>query len=313
MKLKRLWQVLGLKRIDWEFLGLAFHNRQALTVILVGTLGMAITVLFLGLCVLAWWLPLPFVLIIGVGAALVFSPFILPLSQYPQFVRKLLVKIASGASLVLYWVERFLGEKGFYLFMWTVAFIMAKALFGFRSYGKENIPQHPRFIVISRHQDYLDIPFVGLALGARRVVKFIAWNDLETLRVMKFLEPYYLGINRVFGRKDWQALKNLAESQKPIVIYPEGSLDSDRLHLGAIKLAHYSDRFLLPLEIEAQGEYPPRSIWRLPRITVWIGKPFKVRELGQGLSDLPRKKRQAELVNRLAQRLKVKKFIDRRV
>jgi len=168
------------------------------------------------------------------------------------------------------------------LFYWASTFLvkgLLKILARWEVRGKENVPPHGPLIVVANHLNYSDPPIVSASLP-RRVV-FMAKVELFHSWGRFFV--------RAFGafpaRKkspDKNALRRsfkVLEQGLALGIFPEGTRSRDGklqpAFLGAAMIAMRSRAPLLPVGIT--GTEKLRGIgwvFRRPRITVSIGKPF---------------------------------------
>lgn len=138
------------------------------------------------------------------------------------------------------------------------------------------------YIAIARHRSYWDIPFLAIALGWRNRVHFIARKGLLRNPIFNpLIKLYATAIDRErFSKTDLRCTLQALKQERLIGIFPEGTTKRQvDPKAGAIHFAHLTDKKLLPVNIRANGSYPPRYPFRFPRITITIGQPFAVSEL----------------------------------
>src|SRR5262245_1693838 len=88
-----------------------------------------------------------------------------------------------------------------------VSTVVAKTLFFFRTYGRDNIPHEGGCVIACNHESYLDPPFVGIS--APREIFFLA---RKTLMQWPILGPIFPKLNVIpvdQDRADMSALKTV--------------------------------------------------------------------------------------------------------
>jgi len=173
-----------------------------------------------------------------------------------------------------------------YALILFLLFLVAKGLFRLRVKGRERIDRMQSYIVVARHRSYWDIPLLALALGWRNRIHFIARQSLRKNPVFKpLLRLYTTTIDREhFTRVDFRRTLESIRRERLIGIFPEGTtkrrVDAKS---GAVHFARLTGKPFLPININAQGPYPPSYPFRFPRVTVSIGKALNLAELEAGL------------------------------
>ena len=108
-----------------------------------------------------------------------------------------------------------------------------------------------------------------------------------------------------FTRDDFRRMLAAFKRERLIGLFPEGTTRA-RVDAkgGAIHFASLARKNFLPLNIRAEGPYPPKYPFRYPRVTLSIGVPVSVKELEQGLEDREtRSERYRDMSARLMQRV----------
>jgi 1-acyl-sn-glycerol-3-phosphate acyltransferase len=148
--------------------------------------------------------------------------------------------------------------------------------------GKENVPEEGPVLVVANHLNLADPPLLGVSLE-RRVI-FMAKEELFRSRI----SAYFLGGFGSFpvhrGKLDRQALRSsqqvLADGQI-LVMFPEASRSrSARLKEalpGSALIACRSGVPILPVGIIGTEQLRGVGcLFRRPRVTINIGKPFSL-------------------------------------
>jgi 1-acyl-sn-glycerol-3-phosphate acyltransferase len=156
--------------------------------------------------------------------------------------------------------------------------------------GKENVPPKGGLLVVANHLNFNDPPLLGVSLD--RQVVFMAKGELFRSRIWAwFLSS--LGAFPVHrGRPDREAIRQseraLAEG-KALVMFPEATRSENaRLQPalnGSALIASRHSVPVLPVGITGTEELT-KAFWifRRPRLTVNIGKPFFLPKAGNKLS-----------------------------
>jgi 1-acyl-sn-glycerol-3-phosphate acyltransferase len=163
-----------------------------------------------------------------------------------------------------------------------ILWIVAKVLFNVRIQGKEKAEKGKEYIIVARHRSYWDIPLLAIALGGWRKIHFISQiKMLKNPFFYLFIKGYSTIINRDnFKREDFRKIVEALKKNKLIGIFPEGTTRIKReAKTGIIYFAEISGKEVLPINIQAQGSYPPRYPFCFPRISLSIGTPFTIDEL----------------------------------
>lgn len=199
-------------------------------------------------------------------------------------------------------------KNGFYAVLVLLLFFIAKPLFRLQVKGRANIDRSGGYIAVARHRSYWDIPVFAVALGGWNRVHFIARKGLMRGNVLAqaLIRTFSTVIDREnFTRSDFRRMLTAVKRERLVGIFPEGTT---RRHTdakaGAIHFASIAGKELLPVNIRADGPYPPRYPFGFPRVTVSIGAPVSVEDLSAEVDDaLPRSERYRLLSDRLMERV----------
>jgi 1-acyl-sn-glycerol-3-phosphate acyltransferase len=116
-----------------------------------------------------------------------------------------------------------------YCLVWGLCSTLLRVVFGFRTYGRRNVPKSGGVILAINHASYLDPVIVGC--GMTRAVNFMARDSL-------FVGPFgwLIGALNAFpvtrGGSDVKALKEYiarVSSGRVVMLFPEGTRTRDGL------------------------------------------------------------------------------------
>jgi 1-acyl-sn-glycerol-3-phosphate acyltransferase len=110
----------------------------------------------------------------------------------------------------------------------VIASVIAKTVFFFKAYGRENIPHEGGCLLALNHESYLDPPLAGIS--APRELYFLARKTLLDWPILGPLFPRLNVIPVDQERADMSALKTVIKQVRAghcTVIFPEGSRTED--------------------------------------------------------------------------------------
>ena len=195
-----------------------------------------------------------------------------------------------------------------YAFIVLLLSFVTRPLFRLRVKGRANIDRNGEYIVVARHRSYWDIPVFVIALGGWNRVHFIARKGLMkgNILLQGLVRTFSTIIDREnFSKSDFRKMLTAIQHERLIGIFPEGTTHKAvNAKAGAIHFASIAGKNLLPVNIRAEGPYPPSYPLGFPRVTVSIGEPFSVDDLSVGSdADIPRSERYRLLSDRLMERV----------
>lgn len=145
--------------------------------------------------------------------------------------------------------------------------------------GKENVPHHGPVLVVANHLHAVDPPLIGVSLG--RELIFMAKEELFRSR---FLAYFVSGLGSFpvhRGRLDRKAIRQSAQilaEGRVLVMFPEATRSPNaQLQAALPGSALFASRHGVPvLPVGIFGTERLKGLWlfRRPRITVNIGRPF---------------------------------------
>jgi 1-acyl-sn-glycerol-3-phosphate acyltransferase len=171
--------------------------------------------------------------------------------------------------------------KPLYWFFYTLSGIIAKTVFSYHAFGRENIIEDGPAIMAANHQSYLDPPLVGIT--CRKELYFLA---RKTLFEKGLLGPLISRVNALpvdLSRGDLTAVRtiiNLLKDGHRTVIFPEGTRSVD----GKIQPARPGIGMIIaktlvpvvPMRIFGSFQAWPKGGKITPHpVTVVVGKPMR--------------------------------------
>ena len=152
--------------------------------------------------------------------------------------------------------------------------------------GRENIPPNVSLVSVSNHLSIIDPALCAAAVS--KEPRFLAKKELFKFPINIFLKFYgAFPLNR--GKVDLAAFQwgksQLSTNNKSVLIFPEGTRSKDHIikrgYNGATLLAIDTNSILLPLGIYGTETITNYLQFLFPkkRVTVNIGKPFKIMNL----------------------------------
>ena len=199
-------------------------------------------------------------------------------------------------------------KDSIYAFLVLLLFIVAKPLFRLRVKGRANIDRNGEYIIVARHRSYWDVAVLAIALGGWNRIHFIARKGLMKWNVLiqAVIRTFATIIDREnFSKSDFRKMLTAIKRERLIGIFPEGTTRSRvDAKSGAIHFASIAAKDLLPINIQADGPYPPEYPLGFPSVVVSIGRPFSVGDLSAGIdAEAPRSERYRLLSDRLMERV----------
>lgn len=176
----------------------------------------------------------------------------------------------------------------FYNFIMVLLKILIRLLNGKTSvYGKENIPEDEKFVLVAPHHSILDPVFIGIAAYPHRF-SFMAKQELFNIPVLNWI---IRGLNAfpVDRKKPGvSAIKTpvnyLKNNELNVLIFPTGSRYSTELKGGAITIAKLGKSKIVPAVYS--GPLTIKDLLLRKKATVAFGQPFEVKRKIDGVDDV---------------------------
>ncbi len=174
---------------------------------------------------------------------------------------------------MIYWVSRF------------ICFLILKAFFRLKVYGRENIPKSGGFLIASNHVSYLDPPAVGVSCP--RSLNYMAKKEMFG----NFFASWYLSKLHVFpvkrGSADFGSLKNairVLNNGSGLLIFPEGTRQTQGVsndpEPGIGFIAAKIDAAVIPAYVSGTDVVLPKGAkgFKFARVCVYFGKPVFIQK-----------------------------------
>jgi 1-acyl-sn-glycerol-3-phosphate acyltransferase len=164
--------------------------------------------------------------------------------------------------------------------------------------GKDNLDKSEKYIFISNHLSYLDIPVLMQVVPNN--VRFIYKKVISWVPIFGWAMYLnnYIPINRTNAREALQSLKKAASRMKKgysIAIFPEGTRSVDgktgEFKKGIFVLAIEAQEKIVPVTIIGTNNILPKKSFKFKagRVKVIIDKPLEFRNDKNFLSDIREK------------------------
>lgn len=154
-------------------------------------------------------------------------------------------------------------------------------------YGKENIPEDEKFVLVAPHHSILDPVFIGIAAYPHRF-SFMAKQELFNIPILNWI---IRGLNAfpVDRKKPGiSAIKTpvnyLKNNELNVLIFPTGSRYSTELKGGAITIAKLGKSKIVPAVYS--GPLTIKDLLLRKKATVAFGQPFEIKRKIEGVDDV---------------------------
>ena len=171
--------------------------------------------------------------------------------------------------------------------------------------GRANVPGDGPLLIVANHLNLADPPLLGISFG--RKVIFMAKEELFRSRFTAYFMRRFgtFPVNRRrFGRAALRQARQVLDDGLALVVFPEGKRSHtgqlEAAFPGAALIACRSSVPIIPVGIIGTEQVKGITwIWRRPRITVNIGRPFYLTPLDGKLT----RKELAELANSMMKQI----------
>jgi 1-acyl-sn-glycerol-3-phosphate acyltransferase len=185
-------------------------------------------------------------------------------------------------------MKRSLFKRVGYDWLRVVSRLVGVTLFGFRVFGRKNVPRQGAVLVCANHQSLFDPLIIGLTIDRR--LNYLARKTLFRFApfrgIIEFLDA--IPIDREgLGMAGLKECLRRLKKEEMVLIFPEGTRTHDGdvgpLQPGFVALARRSNVSVLPIGIDGAFEAWPRTgrYPRLATIHVQIGEPLSPDQVQQ--------------------------------
>ena len=160
-----------------------------------------------------------------------------------------------------------------------IFFLLCKLIFGYKIYGRYNVPKTGAVIIASNHASYLDPIFIGI--GTSRILSFMARESL--FRNLFFAK--IIGMVNTFPvKRDYQDVGAMREAiarlkqKKALLLFPEGARTKDgnlqRAKAGISLLAYMASATVVPAYVKGSYEVLPKGarFVKCAPVSVYFGR-----------------------------------------
>ena len=150
--------------------------------------------------------------------------------------------------------------------------------------GKRNLISNQPAIIAANHQSSLDIPLLGLLVGAHPHIWLVLNDYIKTPLLGLIIKKFFIAVDQENKRSaalSFRSLLDRASTTKGhILIFPEGGRYVDgKIHpffLGFALLAEKTGRPVIPVFMPHNGDalYPKDILLSYAPLKIIIGKPF---------------------------------------
>lgn len=154
-------------------------------------------------------------------------------------------------------------------------------------YGKENLPEDEKYVLVAPHKSILDPVFIGIAAYPHRF-SFMAKKELFDVPVLNWIirKLNAFPVNR--EKPGVSAIKtpvnHLKNNELNVVIFPTGSRHSSELKGGAVTIARLGKSKIVPAVY--YGPLTIKELFLRKNTSVSFGEPFEVKRKIKGVEDI---------------------------
>lgn len=159
--------------------------------------------------------------------------------------------------------------------------------------GTDNVPKEDKAIIAARHRDILDIPFMAFPVWPKRIVKFVAREDITWYKYFRVARRFIIPIDREdIDKSQLRNILKARDKEELLGYFPEGTRYIEKKHSGSKAKAYGgifriadAETFIVPLNIKAGKFYGNdwlKALWgRFARfkVKVKLGEPLKFSEI----------------------------------
>jgi 1-acyl-sn-glycerol-3-phosphate acyltransferase len=154
-------------------------------------------------------------------------------------------------------------------------------------YGKENLPDDEKFVLVAPHRTYLDPVFIA-ATAYPYQFSFMAKQELFDIPILGWIirRVNAFPVNR--DKPGVSAIKtpvnHLKNNELNVVVFPTGSRHSAELKGGAVTIARLGKSKIVPAVYS--GPLTIKNLLLRKKAVVEFGEPFEVKRKVEGVDDI---------------------------
>lgn len=180
------------------------------------------------------------------------------------------------------------GDHLFYNFvMYILKFIVLLLNGRTTVYGKENLPDDEKFVLVAPHRSFLDPVFIAISAYPHHF-SFMAKEELFKIPVLGWIirKINAFPVNR--DKPGVSAIKKpvnyLKNNELNVLIFPTGSRHSAELKGGAVTIARLGKSKIVPAVYS--GPLTMKNVLLRKKAIVQFGEPFEVKRKIEGIEDV---------------------------
>lgn len=154
-------------------------------------------------------------------------------------------------------------------------------------YGKENLPEDEKFVLVAPHHSILDPVFIAMAAYPHRF-SFMAKKELFKNPIFSWiirnLNAFPVDRNKPGVSVIKTPVNHLKNNELNVVIFPTGSRHSTEMKGGAVTIARLGKAQIVPAVYS--GPLTIKELFLRKKAYVSFGEPFKVKRKIEGIKDV---------------------------
>lgn len=154
-------------------------------------------------------------------------------------------------------------------------------------YGKENLPEDEKFVLVAPHHSILDPVFIAMAAYPHRF-SFMAKKELFKNPIFSWiirnLNAFPVDRNKPGVSVIKTPVNHLKNNELNVVIFPTGSRHSSEMKGGAVTIARLGKAQIVPAVYS--GPLTIKELFLRKKAYVSFGEPFKVKRKIEGIKDV---------------------------
>lgn len=153
--------------------------------------------------------------------------------------------------------------------------------------GKENLPEDEKFLLVAPHRSYLDPVFIAIS-AFPHTFAFMGKKELFDIPIFGKIARKLNGFPVDRKNPGISAVRTpvnyLRRDELNVLIFPTGSRHSSKIKGGAITIAKFANRKIVPAVYI--GPLTLKDVFLRKKAVVRFGEPFEIDEELEGVTDI---------------------------